>query len=71
MSAPNLPLAGITVVDLGQVYQGPYATLLMAKAGAEVIKVEPLTGEPLRHRIAAGARQHSCPSPCSTPTSAR
>ncbi len=54
MSAPGLPLAGITVVDLGQVYQGPYATLLMAKAGAEIIKVEPLAGEPLRHRIAVG-----------------
>jgi CoA:oxalate CoA-transferase len=54
LSAANLPLAGITVVDLGQVYQGPYATLLMAKAGAEVIKVEPLNGEPLRHRVAVG-----------------
>ncbi|HWI29184.1 MAG TPA: CoA transferase [Stellaceae bacterium] len=54
MSEANLPLAGITVVDLGQVYQGPYATLLMAKAGAEVIKVEPLQGEPLRHRVAVG-----------------
>ncbi|MGO8920979.1 MAG: CaiB/BaiF CoA transferase family protein [Stellaceae bacterium] len=54
MSTRNLPLAGITVVDLGQVYQGPYATLLMAKAGAEIIKVEPLAGEPLRHRIAVG-----------------
>ena len=47
---PNLPLAGITVIDLGQIYQGPYATLLMAKAGANVIKVEPLTGEPVRLR---------------------
>lgn len=47
---PSLPLAGITVVDLGQIYQGPYATLLMAKAGADVIKVEPLTGEPARLR---------------------
>ena len=54
MSDANLPLAGITIVDLGQVYQGPYATLLMAKAGANVVKVEPLTGEPLRHRIAVG-----------------
>jgi len=54
LSEANLPLAGITVVDLGQVYQGPYATLLMAKAGAEVIKVEPLQGEPLRHRVAVG-----------------
>lgn len=47
---PNLPLAGITVIDLGQIYQGPYATLLMAKAGAHVIKVEPKGGEPARLR---------------------
>ena len=29
----NRPLAGITVIDFGQIDQGPYATLLMAKAG--------------------------------------
>jgi CoA:oxalate CoA-transferase len=51
---PNLPLAGVTVVDLGQVYQGPYATLLMAKAGANVIKVEPRTGEAARLRAQVG-----------------
>lgn len=48
------PLQGIKVVDLGQVYQGPYAAWLMAKAGADVIKVEPPTGEPLRLREAVG-----------------
>ena len=47
---PNMPLAGVTVIDLGQVYQGPYATLLMAKAGADVIKVEPLNGDSTRRR---------------------
>ncbi len=47
----NLPLDGVTVIDLGQVYQGPYATLLMAKAGANVIKVEPPGGEPIRQRV--------------------
>ncbi|GAA0333738.1 hypothetical protein GCM10009087_49990 [Sphingomonas oligophenolica] len=46
----NKPLAGIRVIDFGQIYQGPYATFLMAKAGAEVIKVEPVTGEPSRQR---------------------
>ena len=51
MSRRNLPLDGITVIDLGQVYQGPYATLLMAKAGANVIKIEPLAGEPIRQRV--------------------
>src|ERR1700722_15109152 len=48
------PLVGITVVDLTQIYNGPYATFLMAMAGAEVIKVEPLNGEHLRLREAAG-----------------
>ena len=51
---PNQPLAGVTVLDFGQVYQGPYATLLMAKAGADVIKIEPPQGEPLRRRAPRG-----------------
>ena len=46
----NLPLSGITVIDLSHVYNGPYATFLMAMAGAEVIKVEPHHGEHLRSR---------------------
>jgi crotonobetainyl-CoA:carnitine CoA-transferase CaiB-like acyl-CoA transferase len=51
-SAPkaDYPLSGITVLDLSHVYNGPYATLLMAMAGANVIKIEPLTGEHLRSR---------------------
>jgi CoA:oxalate CoA-transferase len=48
------PLTGIRVIDFGQVYQGPYAGLLLAKAGADVIKVEPKHGEPLRTREAVG-----------------
>jgi CoA:oxalate CoA-transferase len=44
------PLAGIRVLDLTQVYNGPYATYLMAQAGADVIKVEPPGGEFLRKR---------------------
>src|SRR5258707_15585957 len=54
MTRANRPLAGIIVLDLGQVYQGPYATLLMAKAGADVIKIEPPQGEPLRRRAPPG-----------------
>ena len=53
-SLDALPLAGITVIDFGQIFQGPYATLLLAKAGADVIKIEPLQGEPLRRRAAPG-----------------
>ncbi|TWG92064.1 formyl-CoA transferase [Mesorhizobium sp. J18] len=48
------PLAGITVVDLSQIYNGPYATFLMAAAGARVIKIEPPGGEPLRRRGVVG-----------------
>src|SRR5438045_1524483 len=48
------PLAGITVVDLSQIYNGPYATFLCAQAGADVIKVEPKGGEHLRRRGVVG-----------------
>ncbi|OWU85934.1 formyl-CoA transferase [Oceanicola sp. 22II-s10i] len=44
------PLDGIRVIDLTQIYNGPYATFLMAMAGAEVIKVEPPEGEHTRRR---------------------
>src|SRR5438067_13774957 len=54
LAGANRPLAGIIVLDFGQVYQGPYATLLMAKAGADVIKIEPPQGEPLRRRAPPG-----------------
>jgi CoA:oxalate CoA-transferase len=50
----NRPLAGVIVLDFGQVYQGPYATLLMAQAGADVVKIEPPNGEPLRRRAPPG-----------------
>ena len=48
------PLSGIVAVDLGQVYNGPYCTFLMAMAGADVIKIEPVTGENLRRRAEVG-----------------
>ncbi|MCS0496537.1 CoA transferase [Ancylobacter sp. MQZ15Z-1] len=54
-AAPAYPLAGVTVLDLSHIYAGPYATFLMAMAGAEVIKIEPPgTGEHLRVRAGIG-----------------
>jgi crotonobetainyl-CoA:carnitine CoA-transferase CaiB-like acyl-CoA transferase len=41
-------LDGIRVLDLSQYVPGPYATLLLADMGAEVVRVEPPGGEPMR-----------------------
>jgi crotonobetainyl-CoA:carnitine CoA-transferase CaiB-like acyl-CoA transferase len=50
------PLEGVTVLDLGQVYGGPYCAHLLLHLGARVIKIEsPGRGEPLRANRAAGA----------------
>jgi formyl-CoA transferase len=44
-----LPLEGTLVLDLGQVYGGPYCGLLLRHLGARVVKIEsPSRGEPLR-----------------------
>src|SRR4051794_22855759 len=43
-------LEGVTVLEMGQIYNVPYCALLLANLGAEVIKIEPLSGEPARHR---------------------
>ncbi|WP_414475885.1 CaiB/BaiF CoA transferase family protein [Microvirga sp. M2] len=48
------PFSGLVVLDLSHIYNGPYATFLMAMAGAEVIKIEPHGGEHLRVRAALG-----------------
>ena len=44
MGEARYPLHGVTVLDLGQIYSGPYATFLLAMAGARVIKIEPPGG---------------------------
>ena len=52
MSQP--PLTGIVVLDLGQIYNGPYCSFLLARAGATVIKIEPPGGENMRRRAVVG-----------------
>jgi formyl-CoA transferase len=44
----NLPLNGIRVLDVSQVMAGPFACMLLADMGADVIKVEPPSGDQTR-----------------------
>ena len=48
-------LSDLRVVDLSTEIAGPYATKLLADAGADVVKVEAPEGDPLRHWSATGA----------------
>jgi CoA:oxalate CoA-transferase len=48
------PLTGLLVLDLGQIYNGPYCSFLLARAGATVIKIEPPGGENMRRRAVVG-----------------
>ncbi|MEM1092043.1 MAG: CoA transferase, partial [Pseudomonadota bacterium] len=47
--ASSGPLAGIRVIELGQILAGPFTTTMLGYFGAEVIKIEaPGTGDPIR-----------------------
>ena len=48
-----LPLDGLMVLDFSTLLPGPLATLMLAEAGAEVVKVEKPGGEDMR-RFSAG-----------------
>ncbi|WP_261574086.1 CaiB/BaiF CoA transferase family protein, partial [Frankia gtarii] len=49
------PLAGIRVLEVATGISGPYCGKLLADAGADVVKVEPAAGDPLRSWSASGA----------------
>jgi crotonobetainyl-CoA:carnitine CoA-transferase CaiB-like acyl-CoA transferase len=44
------PLDGMLVLDLGQIYNGPYCGLLLGFMGARVLKIEPPEGDVVRRR---------------------
>lgn len=43
------PLEGLRVIELGQLLAGPFAGCMLGYFGAEVIKVEPPGGDPIRN----------------------
>ena len=44
----RLPLDGVRVIELGQLLAGPFTGTLLAYFGADVVKVEPPGGDPIR-----------------------
>ena len=50
----NLPLKGIKVIDAASFIAAPLVSALMSDYGAEVIKIEPLTGDTYREAVIGG-----------------
>jgi crotonobetainyl-CoA:carnitine CoA-transferase CaiB-like acyl-CoA transferase len=52
-------LSGVTILELGQVIAGTYGGTILADMGAEVIKIEPFTGDAARNATIAPLRGES------------
>ncbi len=48
MNSAERPLEGIRVIEMGQLLAGPFTGTILSYFGAEVIKVEPPSGDPVR-----------------------
>lgn len=52
------PLHGLRVIDVSRALAGPFATMMLADAGADVIKVEPPSGDDSRGWLPTVERGH-------------
>src|ERR671926_1970171 len=55
MTDSQLPLAGIRVVEFTHMVMGPTCGMVLGDLGAEVIKVEPISGDNTRKLLGSGA----------------
>ena len=56
-------LDGVRVVEMGMWVAGPAASGMLADWGADVIKIEPISGDPMRKFFVAlsGTKEERCP----------
>jgi crotonobetainyl-CoA:carnitine CoA-transferase CaiB-like acyl-CoA transferase len=48
-TSQDKPLSGMRVIEMGQLIAGPFTGSVLGYFGAEVIKIEPITGDPVRY----------------------
>ena len=52
----SLPLKGLRILDVTAYISGPYASSLFAALGAEVVKIEPPSGDAFRRNVGTGSK---------------